>query len=318
MQNNPCALTRFPIENMYPSSTHLVIGRPNRGKSTLTCSILAHVGYAGKVVVFSPTEINNGTFSTHIPGCYIYPEYSEVVLKKVVAGQVRHCAGVKPKDTHEERVRDFSKYGLVIVLDDVAFDYRKVETSTFQQILCNHRNMQIMLVYIVQDPVMLSRHNRTQVDYVWALNDNYPSVRKRLFDWYFGVYGTREFQRFEADFLAATDNFGAMVSDNISHPDSRAPTKFIHWYRAPRDAKTRAFRIGSKRYWAKAAQKGFPKLPCQGGPYVMPSPRHTHPRARRRPPPPPRHTGRCGRDRLPGSARALSRMERLRSRMAVR
>lgn len=255
----------MPMNDIYPASTHLVIGRPNRGKSTLVCDLLHSLRYVYKVVVFSPTEVGNGTFGRHIPRCYIYDTFNEERLKRIVDMQQVHCKGINPKETQRERVQDFSRVGVVVVLDDVAFDKTGVQSKTFKQILCNHRNMQMALIYVVQDPVMLDRANRTQMDYVWALNETYPDMRKRMFDWYFGVYGKKRYQQYEDDFALATRNFGAYVSDSISQPDPLNPTQHIHWHRAPLERKQRSFAIGSRDYWRKAKKRGFKRKRDQSG-----------------------------------------------------
>lgn len=253
------ASRRMDTKSIYPASTHLVIGRPNKGKSCLIRNVMRALSYANKVIVISGSESVSPFYSKFLPLCAIYNSFDSKLLGKIIAAQKRCLSNAESCKTHADRQKMFKERGLLLVLDDVAFQSRDIECEEFREILFNHRHLQTALIYGVQDPVLLGRVNRQMIDYVWCLQELYVNMRKRIWEWYYGMFPL--FKQFDEFFIENTMNYGAVVADNITQAHSDL-TSNVFVYRGPGDVTT--FAIGSERFWRAAKDKGCQRKPGQG------------------------------------------------------
>lgn len=246
-------LTQMNMSQIYPASTHLVIGSPNRGKSTLAMSILHALRYAASVYVVNGSEETNRNYNSHIPLPYIYYDMTVSLLQSLIDIQKEATKNVGVPETHAERVEVFKKHGMVVIIDDQAHNAKIIESKALSEIQNNHRNLHMCIIYIVQKPMQVTYDYR-MFDYVWA-TQNHTQNQQRLFTHYFPVFASNEFKRFQKIFGPATDNYGNIVINNLPAAKSDNPTENIHWFRANPDHKRRPFALGSRKYWRCAEKK---------------------------------------------------------------
>jgi hypothetical protein len=211
--------------------TVLVVGKRNRGKSTLMVDIARHIA-CPKAIVLSATDKCSHFYEQFFPKSFIYDRYDEDILKKIISVQ---------KDLVKQDSR-MSKSGMLLIVDDTGYDKKFLKTQAFAEILMNGRWYNISVVVGIQDAASMPLNLRAQMDYVCCLAESFRNGQERLYNWFFGIYPS--FKMFRDAFVEITKDYGALVLDNVS-TDVSDISKTVFWYTAnPR----LRFRYGSRDY----------------------------------------------------------------------
>ena len=226
-------LDRFRVADCKPVFFMCVIGGRGTGKSTVMNHwVRALVGRIPKIIVFSATEPCNKFWSGKAPPNAVFSRLSEAHLLAVLEAQKQ---SVQPDDP-------MHKNGLLIVLDDTAFDKGFLNSGVMKQLAMNGRHSNISVMMSVQYVMSCSIELRSQMDYVVLCRTPQSNLRKRLWENYFGVVDS--LQEFEALCRKYTSNHSTLVLHCTStHNDL---SKCVYWFRAM--ANVPKYKFGSKSF----------------------------------------------------------------------
>ncbi|MED6334356.1 MAG: hypothetical protein VYE81_03070 [Planctomycetota bacterium] len=105
-------IRRWDPSTLQPTNTVLLIGKRGSGKSFMMRDLAYHMkDKADLVIGMSPTEEASESLGTFIPPAFIYSDYSEAALKRIMATQKRLWK--RGRGPH-----------VAIFLDDCAYDKR--------------------------------------------------------------------------------------------------------------------------------------------------------------------------------------------------
>jgi len=219
--------------------TIICVGKRGSGKSVLTRDILYHLHKGGRqrVVVFSQTEESNGFFCQFVPKIFVYNGLNLQRLTEIWENQKKLVK--KQKVGLLSADLDLS---LVIVLDDVAFDRKVLNSGCLKEIALNGRHSKVTIIITLQYIIQLEPVIRSNIDVGFFLNESIPKNRQRIFECFGGPLPS--FRVFEKIFLKTTSNHESFCFLNcISSSD---PSKIIKFYKANIDLD---FRFGSPEMW---------------------------------------------------------------------
>tara|TARA_R110002072_G_scaffold1999_5_gene16823 strand:- start:6998 stop:7702 length:705 start_codon:yes stop_codon:yes gene_type:complete len=223
----PAKVLRDPKKS---KCTILVVGKRNRGKSTLMVDLVRHIP-CPKAIVLSATDKCSHFYEQYFPSHFIYDKYDPDFLSKIISVQKR-LVGQNP---------DMRVSGLVLIIDDTGFDKKFLRSKQLFEIVCNGRWYNIALIIGVQDAGSITPPVRSQMDYVCSLAESFRNGQERLYNWFYGVYPT--FKDFRTSFAHITQDYGVMVLDNVSK--STDLQESIYWHKADPRVK---FKFGSAQY----------------------------------------------------------------------
>ncbi len=221
-------------EQMNNDSTVLLLGKRGTGKSTLMRSLMYSV--KDKLdfgLAMSPTEESTGSLGGFVPRTCFYNGFSGAALDVMLEIQRK---AIKKKG--KEACRN-----MYLILDDCGYDKKLMKGANMRELFMNgrHRNMFHMSTfqYMMDVPCDI----RGNVDFVFALKDNNLNNRKKLYDYFFGVFDT--FQDFDRVMKELTQDYSAIVIDNrVGGSDI---TECVYWYKA--DPQTPDFKLGQQVFW---------------------------------------------------------------------
>ncbi|CAM9865830.1 unnamed protein product [Chrysoparadoxa australica] len=235
-------IARFDISAMCKRRLHftgIFCGRRGSGKSTLMKDILHHLHQEGvpRVAIFSATEEANSFYSDFVPPLFVHKGLDIKRLERIVEHQkelkVRQQAGDIPAEQN---------ISLVILLDDVAFDKKTLNSPVIRELFYNGRHHKITLLLTLQYLMDLNIGLRGNVDVAFFLKDNTKSNRARIHECFCGFI--EKFTNFQAIFEACTSNFESLVVDSTANDVDISKNMFF--YKADPDA---AFRFGDPKLW---------------------------------------------------------------------
>jgi hypothetical protein len=219
-------LRKFDMKKITKGKVVAIYGKRQSGKSTLVKDILQHVGSIPTGTIICPSEKANEFYSTIIPPVAIHTEYSKTVLDKFVERQ---------KCIAHKHVKEIDKYGrssvdphAFIVLDECVYDNSWTRDSNINFLFMNSRHLEMLVMFTMQYYLSISPSLRTNIDYIFILKDNNQSNRKKLYEYYAGVFPN--FDTFCEFMNQCTENYGCLVIDNTK--DSINLEDMVFWYKA--------------------------------------------------------------------------------------
>lgn len=130
------------------------------------------------------------------------------------------------------------------MMDDCAYDSKLTKGEIMRELVMNGRHSNIFILNAVQYCVDLPPAFRQNTDYVIAMREPDIDMRKKLFKFYFGIFG--DFKKFEKVFAMMTDDYGCMVLDKTI-VTTKVEDCVFH-YRA--DMNMKSFQMGSDVIWS--------------------------------------------------------------------
>jgi hypothetical protein len=214
---NEYRISKFNIKNAQPNRTWLLIGARNTGKTVLLQDILYHMQHKiDFCLAMTATVSTVQAFSKFMPKSLIYKngydyEAADNFLKssKTVA--------------EKNKVRNSA-----LILDDCMFDSKVMKSKTQTDLHLNGRHYNTSIFNTTQYCMVLPTIIRGNIDYVVCLKEPIKSVRKKLYEYFFGVFPS--FSDFEKVFNKCTDNYGAIVLDKTGK--SVNVENMVSWYKA--------------------------------------------------------------------------------------
>ena len=241
-------LKKFDLDMIADDKTVVVIGKRGTGKSWITRDILYHKRHIPCGVVMSCTEEGNGFYGKHVPDLFVYGDYKQEVLEKVISRQKRLVHEGHPNPS------------MFIILDDCAFDKtifapRNIPMRT---IFMNGRHWKLFFLMTLQWMMDMPPALRQNIDYIFVLKENVIQNKERLWKNFFGV--VPDFSVFCEILDNCTQNYECLVLDNTK--PSNKIDEVLYWYRAkPRTN----FKVGSATFWGchqKRYNPGYWKAPA--------------------------------------------------------
>ena len=216
--------------------TALFTGRRNTGKSVLMKDVIYRLHKAGleRIVVFSATEGSNHYYESFVPSLFIHTGLDLDVLSGIVDHQKQlvtlQAMGEIPKE------QDIS---LVIVLDDVAYDKKSINSEILKQIFFNGRHLHITLLLSLQYLLTLSVPLRSNIDIALFLKEPSIDNRKRIYNSFGSCVSIGAFNTI---MQCCTNDYEALVCDTRG---MEAESCF-HYYKANVELD---FKFGTAEAW---------------------------------------------------------------------
>ena len=179
------------------SPTILIIGGRGRGKSTIAKQIMSRLQAIPSGVVFSGTETSNPYYAKHVPPLFTFDSMDNKVLKNII---------------EQQKKRDVKK-DIFVLLDDMMYDPSFLRQPLMRSIFLNGRHYRITLLLTTQYAIDVPPCLRGNVDYVFLLRETSIQTQQKLFKTFGGTFPHHSL--FSEALKACTDNFGAMVIDNV-------------------------------------------------------------------------------------------------------
>lgn len=193
-------IRKFPIEKMKDNRVILIIGKRGTGKSTLVKDISFNLrnrvdtGFA-----ISPTFDTQMMFEDFLPKSHIFNEYSLEIIKNIIS-----CMG-SLKEQGKKRC-------VTVAMDDCMFDKGILKTREMREIHMNGRHLNLWFINSVQYLMDIGPDLRSQIDYVFCLKENIASNKKKLHQYFFGVF--EKYEQFAMVLDKCTENHECLVLDN--------------------------------------------------------------------------------------------------------
>lgn len=209
----------------------VVIGKPGTGKSTLISSILYSKKHLIPIgVVMSGTEDSNGHYKKIFPSSFVYNEYSEPVIKKVISRQ-------------KLAIKNLENPWSTLIIDDCAEDpkifRRPLQTSMYK----NGRHWMYWYILSLQYCMDIPPAIRNNTDGIFILREPTLPNRKKIWENYASIIP--DFDIFCQLMDQMTTDYCSMYIHNRSQSNNWKDCVF--WYKAtppPPD-----FKFGSPSFW---------------------------------------------------------------------
>lgn len=238
-------LSKFDLSRIGSGRVVCIVGKRNSGKSVLVRDIMFHKRHVPAGVVMSGTEDGNRYYGEFVPDSFIYHDFDERALVKLV-GRQRRLA-------REGRASD-----VFVVLDDVVYDNKIFKSKVMKQLFFNGRHWKIFLIITTQFATSLPVEYRANCDYVIAFREPIFVNREKLHKYYFGIFP--KMRAFELVFQKCTNDYEVLVSDNTVQ--SNKIEDCVYWYKA---ALHPPFRVGHAMFWDYHNRRYNPAADDDGG-----------------------------------------------------
>lgn len=145
--------------------------------------------------------------------------------------------------TCQNTVTKMKERHCALILDDCMFNHKVMKTETQKNLHLNGRHYKTTIFNTTQYCMIIPNDIRTNVDFVFALRDNIMANKRRLFEYFFGMFSS--FSEFNKVFSACTKNFGCLVLDKTG--STASITDCMRWYVASTNIP--AFTLGRPIYF---------------------------------------------------------------------
>jgi hypothetical protein len=218
MSNNKAE--RYDIPQFDPKTAKqdcvwLLIGPRNTGKSVLLKDLLYHTkSHYDLAMAMTATISTVDMLKEFIPHRLIFTNgYDFAFGDKFL---------ITTRNTIAQRKLRHS----VLVLDDCMFDNRVMKSEAQKNLHMNGRHYKTSIFNTTQYCMVIPNDIRTDIDYILALRENTMANKRRLFEYFFGMF--KNFSEFDRVFSHCTKNFGALVLDK-TRPSS-CIEDCMRWY----------------------------------------------------------------------------------------
>lgn len=223
-------ISKFHPTNIQKNRMVLFVGKKGSGKTTLILDVFYHLRDRYDVVFgLAGTSASEDLFKKFIPESFIFPAKSEVIVNIVKMANIL---------ANKKKCRKF-----LIVLDDIlacSSDNKKSKASSnanlldhpiFKEIAYNGRHLNITIAISIQYCMALKIQLRSQVDYCFVFQEMIKANRKRLYEYFFGVFDSYEI--FNQVLFNCTQNYECLVLDNVKNTGNLEDN--IYFYKASTD-----------------------------------------------------------------------------------
>lgn len=216
-----------------------MIAKSGSGKSWVVRDILNYIKDIPCGVIIAPTDKMTKFYDKIFPSLFIYHEYDESIIPRVLARQKRILA------KNERRIKEGKKPvdpRLILIMDDcMSSKHLWLKDPNMLAIFNEGRHYQITFILTMQYSLGIQPELRSNFDYVFLLGEDFINNKKKLYEHYAGMFPSKDifFQVFEQ----ITDDYGCMVINNRLR--SSDIYQKVFWYKAKKRDK---FTVGSKKF----------------------------------------------------------------------
>ena len=225
--------TKSMAENSTDGSKTIVIGKSGSGKSTVIASLIhakKHQIPVGNI--FSGSEDSNGFFEKFMPPTFIFNEYNEDQLKKIIKRQ---------KIARDRIPNPFS----LLVLDDLA-DNSKLFSTPMQQGIFKRaaRHNSIFYIISLQYGMDIPRSIRVNTDLIFILREPNFTIRRTLWENFASIIPSFDIFCQMMDQLT-NDYCCIAILNQVQTNDWK---ECVFWYKAPLIPEG-SWRFGCPEFW---------------------------------------------------------------------
>jgi hypothetical protein len=230
-------LKRFPVDLMKTDTFVVLLARRGSGKSSLEEDLARHLnGRVNKFIAFGGSLGAVRQFRQYVPELYIYERWDPAVMQKVIDTQTELK---EAKDASPAAKQDIA---VAVLIDDISFNRSMLNSEIMRNIAMNGRHVELMVILALHYVVDLPPPIRSQIDYLFILQEPSRSIRDKIYKLLGGA--CESFSMFNEIMMAATNNFGALVMDFKSRSNNIQESMF--WHRGRVDWPSRM--VGSREY----------------------------------------------------------------------
>jgi hypothetical protein len=212
------SLKKFDMSTVKHDSVVILIGMCNTGKTFLVKDLLKHQPNLPAGTVISGANDVRQEYS--IPNMAIYDEYSPLFVSNVLNCQ---------KSMADQSIIEDQR--TVLILDDCLYDNEWFQDTNVRELFVNRRQHNTLFILTMLYGMCIPHVLRKHTDYVFILRENIVSNRRRLYEYYAGVFP--DFEMFcQAMGQYASEEFVCLVIDNTSTSTNWEDKVF--WYKAAR------------------------------------------------------------------------------------
>lgn len=222
----------FDVSSIKPDRIINVIGKRGTGKSHLIKEIMYTLRSRFDIGCgMTPTFSSAQDMKECMPNGMVFEDgYNESQLKKMLA-------------LFKALVRRDKERHAFLWLDDCMADRKMMHGVHMRDLHMNGRHFWLTFINAMQYLMDIGPDLRTQVDYVFVLQENSQDQKMKLWKYFFGMFA--KFADFDKVMTACTDNFGALVLDNTIKSSNAADK--IFWYQS--SAEIPKFKMFRPIYW---------------------------------------------------------------------
>jgi energy-coupling factor transporter ATP-binding protein EcfA2 len=211
--------------------TILIIGKRGTGKSTLLKDILYHIRkQIDFAIAICGTLDTVDMFEQCLPTSNIYNEYNIEIVRNVL-----NCTRLLSEQNKTRHI--------LLALDDCMYDKSVMKSKEMREIHMNGRHHNLWFINSVQYLMDIGPELRTNIDYVFCLKENIIANRKKIHQYFFGVFNT--YEEFSFVFDKCTENYECLVLDNTLQ-SNKVDDCVFHYKANPHINK---FRLGKRIYF---------------------------------------------------------------------
>ena len=246
-------LDEFDPETIKLDGTIVAVGKRRTGKSWVFRNLMYLM--KDKIpagIVISQTDELNKFWRQYVPKKFIFNRYEPEILDAVFDRQKKILNDPMLTDKEKDKKAPF-----FVLLDDVISDQRLKYDENMMELFVAGRHYRLLILITTQYAKAITPTLRGNTDYVFIMKTIQQKQREALWE-DFADFLTKD--AFGAIIDAYTEDNEVLVVDTCPehHVD---PMEMMHWWKA---ADPGDFKMGSKDYWASAAEDGA--MPANDGP----------------------------------------------------
>lgn len=228
--NHILPIDEFQLSMMCINPAILIIAKRASGKSVICRAILKHFRDIPVGIVIAPTEkmATPPFYSEFVPDSYIHYAYDSTLIESLL---IRQSDMINKKQEKKKEGKNIDPRAFILMDDCLSSKGTWMKDQPILELLFNGRHFQLMYILTMQFALGISPELRGNFDYIFLLNEDFLTNRKRLFEHYAGMLGS--FAVFQTVFTELTKDYSAMV---IVNRGAKAKlTEKIYWYKANND-----------------------------------------------------------------------------------
>jgi len=229
-------IRKFNPNQMKSYRMILFVGKKGSGKSTLLKDIFFHLRHRfDMVVALAGTPGSEEMFREFIPDALIYNKINVRVVEKLAEYARIMVAKRNPRN-------------ILLLMDDClgytgTNDKKIFEHNVFREIANNQRHLHITFAVSLQYCMEMKPHLRSQIDYCFVFQDTMISNRKRLWQYFFGMF--EDLDSFSKTLFKCTRDYECLVLDNVHNTGNFEDN--LYYYKARTDIPH--YQLGKNSFW---------------------------------------------------------------------
>jgi hypothetical protein len=232
-------INEFRLKDMVKHPTILALAKRGSGKSWIIRDIMYETPEIPGGIIIAATDRLNSFYRDFFPDIYIHYEVTPIIFKKVLIRQKK----MKEKaDRKAEQGLKVNPAAFFVMDDCLAQKNTWLKDPNVLEILMNGRHYELTFILTTQYSMSIPPELRTNFDYIFILNEDFTSNKRRLYDHYVNMFP--HYKIFEHVFDEVVKDYGSMVIDN--RKPSKDISKKVFWFKA-NDRKS-AFKFGSTQF----------------------------------------------------------------------